>query len=456
MNDLENVKKALVIGTGVSGINAAALLVHKGVEVILYDQKKDADMKAITEKLNEAGAGEKTEIFLGELTQEIIESVDLCVPSPGVSPESEVFKAFTQNGTTIWGEIELASRFEKGKLIAITGTNGKTTTTSIVGEIMKAWNPQVFVVGNIGMPYTAKVEETTETSVSVAEISSYQLETVETFKPDISAILNITPDHMDRHHTMEEYSRVKEIICRNQTRSEVCVLNYDDKRLREFANVCPARVVWFSRQEKAESGYWYHDDIIYEIKDGEEIPVLNVNETGLLGTHNYENMMAAIAITRAAGVPMDIAVHVICSFKAVEHRIEPVRERNGVMYYNDSKGTNPDASIKAIEAMVRPIILIGGGYDKGGEFDDYIQAFEGRVKELVLIGDTADRIEKTALDHGFVNVKKCASLEEAVEVCKEDAVPGDCVLLSPACASWDMFPNYEERGRKFKYCVNKD
>ncbi len=456
MNDLENIKKALVIGTGVSGINAAGLLTHKGIDVILYDQKKDADEKGIREKLDEAGAGENTQILLGELPEEIVENTDLCVPSPGVSPESDVFKKFAEKGITIWGEIELASRFEKGKLIAITGTNGKTTTTSIVGEIMRAWNPQVFVVGNIGMPYTAKVEDTTETSVSVAEISSYQLETVDTFKPDISAILNITPDHMDRHHTMEEYARVKEIICRNQTRDDVCVLNYDDKRLREFANVCPARVVWFSRVEKAESGYWYNDDIIYEIKDGEEIPILNVNETGLLGTHNYENMMAAIAMTKAAGVPMDIVIHVICSFKAVEHRIEPVTEKNGVMFYNDSKGTNPDASIKAIEAMVRPIVLIGGGYDKGGDFDEYIKAFDGRVKELVLIGDTADRIEETAYRYGFNNVKKAGSLEEAVEICKRDASPGDCVLLSPACASWDMFPNYEERGRKFKYYVNKD
>ena len=451
MEDINDIKKAIVIGAGVSGINAANLLsVHVG-NVCLYEENPDVNVDKIRENL----ADERIKIIVGELTEEELESAVLVVPSPGIFPESEIFRRVVAKGKTIWGEIELAYRFEKGEVIAITGTNGKTTTTTLIGEIIKAWNANTFVVGNIGIPYTSEVEKTTEDSVSVAEISSYQLETMITFHPKITAILNITPDHLDRHHTMEEYAGVKESICKNQTKDDICVLNYDDERLREFGERrCPATVVWYGRINRPDRGYYFEDDIIFKVDGDEKIQLININDTNLLGTHNYENMMAAYAVGEAAGVPVDTITRVVKNFKAVEHRIEFVNTVNGVDYYNDSKGTNPDASIKAIEAMRKPTILIGGGYDKSSSFEEYIAAFGDKVKELVLLGTTADKIAETAQKAGFKNVIKVKDMKEAVEVCKRDAQSGDCVLLSPACASWDMFPNYEVRGRKFKEYVN--
>ena len=428
MEDINNIKKAIVIGAGVSGINAANLLSAHVGNVCLYEENPDVNVEKIRENL----ADERIKIVIGELTEEELESAVLVVPSPGVFPESEIFRRVVAKGKTIWGEIELAYRFEKGEVIAITGTNGKTTTTTLTGEIIKAWNANTFVVGNIGIPYTSEV-----------------------FHPKISAILNITPDHLDRHHTMDEYARVKESICKNQTKDDVCVLNYDDERLREFGESrCPATVVWYGRTKRPDRGYYFEDDIIYKVDGEGKTPLVNINDTNLLGTHNYENMMAAYAVGEAAGVPVDTITRVVKNFKAVEHRIEFVSTVNGVDYYNDSKGTNPDASIKAIEAMRKPTILIGGGYDKSSSFEEYIAAFGDKVKELVVLGTTADKIAETAKKAGFENVIKVKDMEEAVAVCKRDAQSGDCVLLSPACASWDMFPNYEVRGRKFKEYVN--
>lgn len=451
MDDINNIKKAIVIGAGVSGINAANLLSAHVGNVCLYEENPDVNVDKIRENL----ADERIKIIIGELTEEELESAVLVVPSPGVFPESEIFRRVAAKGKIIWGEIELAYRFEKGEVIAITGTNGKTTTTTLIGEVIKAWNANTFVVGNIGIPYTSEVEKTTEDSVSVAEISSYQLETMITFHPKIAAILNITPDHLDRHHTMDEYAGVKESICKNQTKDDICVLNYDDERLRDFGERrCPATVVWYGRTRRPDRGYYFEDDIIYKVDGDEKIQLININDTNLLGTHNYENMMAAYAVGEASGVPVETITRVVKNFKAVEHRIEFVSTVNGVDYYNDSKGTNPDASIKAIEAMRKPTILIGGGYDKSSSFEEYIAAFGDKVKELVVLGTTADKIAETAQKAGFENVIKVRDMEEAVKVCKRDAQNGDCVLLSPACASWDMFPNYEVRGRKFKEYVN--
>ncbi len=451
MNEMENINKAIVIGAGVSGINAANLLSAHVGEVCLYEENPKADVEKIRENL----VDERIKVIVGELTDEEMESAVLVVPSPGVFPESEIFRRAVDKGKIIWGEIELAYRFEKGEVIAITGTNGKTTTTTLIGEIIKAWNANTFVVGNIGIPYTSEVEKTTTDSVSVAEISSYQLETMITFHPKIAAILNITPDHLDRHHTMEEYARVKESICKNQTRDDTCVLNYDDERLRDFGeNRCPSNVVWYGRLNRPEKGFYFENDVIFKVDGDDKTALLDINDTNLLGTHNYENMMAAFAVGEAAGVPNDTIIRVIKNFKAVEHRIEFVNTVNGVDYYNDSKGTNEDASIKAIEAMRKPTILIAGGYDKNSTFDEYVKAFGDKVKEVVVLGATADKIIDTAKAAGFTNVVKVKDLEEAVNVCKKDAKKGECVLLSPACASWDMFTNYEVRGRKFKEYVN--
>jgi UDP-N-acetylmuramoylalanine--D-glutamate ligase len=362
--------------------------------------------------------------------------------------------AFRDAGVPIWGEIELAYQFEKGKVLAITGTNGKTTTTSLLGEIMKAYKEQVFVVGNIGIPYTEVVQETTEDSVTVAEMSSFQLETVHDFAPVASAILNVTPDHLNRHHTMENYVAAKEQIAANQGSSMTCVLNFEDDYTKDFAKRCPAKVVFFSSAHILKDGFYLRDEEIYKAVDGQSERLMNIHDMRLLGTHNVENVMAAIAMADSVGVPMEVILRVVCAFQAVEHRIEFVATKNGVDYYNDSKGTNPDAAIKGIQAMVKPTYLIGGGYDKDSTYDEWIENFDGKVKKLVLLGQTKEKIAECAKVHGFTDYLFVDSLEEAIAYCAKEAVSGDAVLLSPACASWGMFPNYEVRGTMFKDMVN--
>lgn len=399
------------------------------------------------------GDDTKAEIILGELSEEVMETLDLVVMSPGVPTDLPVVLKMRDMGIPIWGEVELAYTYGKGDVLAITGTNGKTTTTALLGEIMKNYKESVFVVGNIGNPYTAAALEMREDSVAVAEMSSFQLETIHEFRPKVSAILNITPDHLNRHHTMEAYIKAKEDIAKNQTKEDTCVLNYEDEVTRKIGENVKANVLYFSSQRKLDRGIYLDDGNIIFRQD-EEILVCNVNELKLLGTHNYENVMAAVAMAAAYGTPMEIIRRTIKEFAGVEHRIEFVREKDGVAYYNDSKGTNPDAAIKGIQAMNRPTVLIGGGYDKDSEYEEWIQAFDGKVKLLVLVGATKEKIAEAAERVGFVSYVMADSFEEAVEKCIEAAKPGDAVLLSPACASWGMFKNYEERGDKFKELVN--
>ena len=318
---------------------------------------------------------------------------------------------------------------------------------------MKAHYDSVFVVGNIGDPYTAHALETTEKSVTVAEVSSFQLETIMDFRPNVSAILNITPDHLDRHKTMERYIEIKEGITKNQKENDVCVLNYDDPVLREFGETLKCKVVYFSSREKLKKGLFLDGDQIV-CRDGETVTeIVNIHELKLLGRHNHENVMAAVAIAMNMDVPMDTIRRVVKRFEAVEHRIEFVTERFGVKYYNDSKGTNPDAAMQAIKAMPGPTLLIAGGYDKHSEYDEWIESFGGKVRYLVLIGQTRDKIAECAKRHGFTDIMYAEDLKEAVQVCASYANAGDNVLLSPACASWGMFKNYEERGRMFKEYV---
>ena len=319
---------------------------------------------------------------------------------------------------------------------------------------MNNWKESVFVVGNIGNPYTNVALKTKETSVVVAEISSFQLETVHTFRPKVSAILNITPDHLNRHHTMEAYISAKENIAVNQTEEDFCVLNYEDEETRKFGEKVKAEVLYFSSAHKLKRGvYLDGTKIICDID--RKIEICDVSELNILGTHNYENAMAATAMAYAYGTPVEIIRKTLREFQGVEHRIEFVAEKNGVAYYNDSKGTNPDAAIRGIRAMNRPTVLIGGGYDKDSEYDEWIEAFDGKVKKLVLIGATREKIAETARRHGFQDIVMADTFEEAFERCVESAQPGDAVLLSPACASWGMFKNYEERGDKFKELVNQ-
>ena len=442
-------KKVLVIGFGISGIAAANLLNERGADVVLFDQNPKPAALANLEQLVEFRGVTAT----GELTEEQEAGIEMLVISPGVPIDSPMVEHFREKGALISGEIELAYQCAKGELAAITGTNGKTTTTALVGEILNEAYPSVFVVGNIGDPYTKEAGKMTEETVTVAEISSFQLETIHEFRPHVSAILNITPDHLNRHHTMECYIATKERIVENQTADDICVLNYEDEVLREFGAHIVPQVVYFSSRRELSDGLFLRGEEICIAKDGYSRVLLNIHELNLLGEHNYENVMAAIAVGLGMGVPEEKVLLACRKFVAVEHRIEYVTEVNGVKSYNDSKGTIVDAAIKGIQAMVTPTCLIGGGYDKGSVYDEWIESFDGKVKKLVLIGQTADAIEACARKHGFTNIEKTDSLEHAVQICAEAAAPGESVLLSPACASWGMFDNYEQRGRMFKEIV---
>ena len=442
-------KKVLVFGSGISGIGATRLLEAVGKQVVLYDGNNSLDPEKMKAQI---GEGTKVEIVLGELSDEVIASLEMVVMSPGVPTDLPIVNKMREMGLPISGEIELAYTYGKGDVLAITGTNGKTTTTALLGEIMRNHQESVFVVGNIGNPYTTEALNMNDNSVAVAEVSSFQLETIHEFRPRVSAILNITPDHLNRHHTMEAYIAAKEDVAKNQTEEDTCVLNYEDEVTRKFGEKVKTKVLYFSSQRKLEKGiYLDNGNIVY--KDDEEVILCHVDELQLLGTHNHENVMAASAMAAAYGVPFETIRKTIKEFAGVAHRIEFVCEKNGVAYYNDSKGTNPDAAIKGIQAMNRKTLLIGGGYDKDSEYEEWIEAFDGKVKKLVLLGQTREKIAEAARKVGFEDIILVDSLEEAVKVCAELANEGEAVLLSPACASWGMFKNYEERGDKFKEYV---
>lgn len=444
-------KRVLVVGTGVSGVAAIRLLAAKGAKPVILEGNEKADQEQIRAKIPESIT---YDLIIGNLPEEVMDTLDLAVLSPGVPTDLPFVIKLQDKKIPVWGEIELAYVCGKGRLAAITGTNGKTTTTALTGAIMREYYDSVFVVGNIGLPYTEYALEMKDSSVTVAEVSSFQLETIHSFRPEVSAILNITPDHLNRHHTMQCYIDTKARIAENQTKDQICVLNYEDPELQKLADKIPADIFWFSSVHPLERGIWLDgEDIIY--KDTEEIKICTIHDMQLLGVHNYENVMAAVAITMHMGVPVECIRKAVAEFKAVEHRIEFVREVNGVKYYNDSKGTNPDAAIKAVQAMVTPTVVIGGGYDKQSSYEEWIASFGDTVKCLVLLGATADKIEETARKAGFTNIIRVESLKEAVEVSAAQAQSGEAVLLSPACASWDMFKSYEQRGTLFKEYVNQ-
>lgn len=459
--------KTLVIGSGISGVGAVDLLNRFGADVILYDSSEKLTAEEIEDKLREKlgqeveGQREEYSVhcIAGELPGEIEAQVEAVVLSPGVPTDIPLVNRLRDRQLPILGEIELGFLAERGEVAAITGTNGKTTTTTLVGEIMKAHRgaDKVFVVGNIGNPYTLEAPKTASDTVTVGEISSFQLETIHSFAPKVSAILNITPDHLNRHHTMEAYAAAKEAIACNQNKDNICVLNAENEYTAAFAGRCPARPVLFSSARELENGYYLSGDKIVKSVNGESAELLDIHrDMNLVGICNVENVMAAIAIAEGMGVPMETILKVIREFRAVEHRIEFVATKAGVDYYNDSKGTNPDAAIQGIRAMSKPTVLIGGGFDKGSEYDEWIESFDGKVKYLVLIGQTREKIARCAEKHGFMpdRIRFADTYDECLRLCTELADSGDAVLLSPACASWGMFPNYEVRGQQFKEYVN--
>lgn len=445
-------KKVLVFGAGKSGIAAARMLQRLGAFLVLYDGNEAIDIGAFEDRLD---TSKNLEAYFGEFPMDILGDISLMILSPGISIDHPFVKKIKEKGIPVWGEIELAYRYSKGKIIGITGTNGKTTTTSLVGDIIRTYYDEVYVVGNIGSPYTDIALDSSDESVTIIELSSFQLETIHEFKPDISVILNITPDHLNRHHTMENYIQIKKSITKNQDKNNLSILNYEDKETKKIGEELDIPLVFYSSQHILNYGLYLDGDNILYKKDQIIKLVCNVNELQVLGRHSYENVMAGVAVGIQMGIPMELIYKAITAFKAVEHRIEYVDTINGVSYYNDSKGTNPDASIKAIQAMESPTILIGGGFDKGLVFDEWIKSFGGKVKCLVLMGATREIIADTARKHGFHNIITVNDLKEAVRISAKKAEDGDAVLLSPACASWGMFDNYEQRGRMFKEYVRE-
>lgn len=441
-------QRFFVVGGGRSGLAAAKMLLKLKKDVVVFDGKTDFDTDSFCKKI-----GAKIPFVLGEAKKDDLKNFDACVVSPGVSLETDVMKAVAAENIPIWSEIELAYRYDKGQVVAITGTNGKTTTTSLVYEIVKEWNKNTLLVGNIEIPYTGLALSSVEGGFTVAEISSFQLETMQTVKPRVSAVLNITPDHLDRHKTMENYSALKMSIAKNQDKNDYCILNFEDAYLREHAKELSCNVIFFSSKRKIENGIYLDNKNIVLTVGGRNETVCRTDEVTLVGTHNFENIMAAVAMTYCLGVPLEIIRTVTKRFVAVEHRIEYVCEKDGVTYYNDSKGTNTDAAIKAIDAMPGTTLLIGGGYDKKSDYAEWVSRFPGKVKLLVLIGQTREKIAAACEKIGFKNYVFAESMEEAVNLCAENAKAGDFVLLSPACASWGMFKCYQERGDIFKKLV---
>ena len=446
-------KKVLVIGLGKSGFATAALLAGEA-DVTCWDSKDEEkfDAQAIAD-LRTCGVK-----FLFRDAPSA-SGYDLLVLSPGVPPAIPVCEEAKRLGIEISGELEQAYEHCKGTFYAITGTNGKTTTTALTGEIFKAAGRKTEVVGNIGLPSSARASEADEDTCMVTEVSSFQLETIKEFKPKVSAILNITPDHLNRHGTFEEYARVKGLVFANQDESDFFVYNADDPETVKIVPTCKKAVkVAFSRKFRPDAPCAYAEDgkMYLDADDGQGPRfVIDTADIYIPGAHNLENALAAAAVCFFAGIETGVIARMLKEFKGVEHRIEFVREVKGVRYVNDSKGTNPDASIKAIEATDTPILLIAGGYEKNSDFTDFINGFNGKVKYLLLLGQTAQRFADTARKCGFPEDRMifCADMKDVIFRARSLAEVGDTVLLSPASASWGMYNNFEERGEDFKQLV---
>lgn len=445
-------KKAIVIGMAKSGLAAARLLKELGAEVIVYDAKKIEDLSP--EIVKEIKDNEYDSIFAADPV-EAIKECDIVVMSPGVPPTLPFIILARKLKKYIISEMELGFQFTKGKVAAITGTNGKTTTVSLLGEIMKNAAKTTHVVGNIGTPIAKEALKTSNKDVTIAEVSSYQLDETDTFKPEISAILNITPDHLNRYKTMDNYIASKAQIFKNQDAKDCIVLNWDDKTLREISKSAKGKIYWFSRKDNLKRGAYLRDnDIVFKDDDGIEKYICNKMQVYIPGDHNLENALCAVTVASILGVSAQVIRKTLMTFTGVEHRIEFVREVRGVRYINDSKGTNPDATIKACEAMRAPTVLILGGYDKGGDFFELFNTFNGYIKAVIAIGETKYKIKDAADQCGFNNIVLAETFEQAVEISTDYATPGMNVLLSPACASFDMFNDYEHRGKVFKELVN--
>ncbi|CEQ18493.1 UDP-N-acetylmuramoyl-L-alanine--D-glutamate ligase [Paraclostridium sordellii] len=445
--DLNN-KIVLLVGLAKTGVSTIKKLDKLGAKIIVNDIKSKDQLKDIIKQIENL---DSVEYILGHHLEDI-SNIDLTIVSPGVPLDLPFIKKLQSENINIIGEVELAYKLSKNPtFVGITGTNGKTTTTSLVGEIFKKASKDSYIVGNIGNPVIDTVDLTDENSFLITELSSFQLESIEDFKPRVSTIINITEDHLNRHHTMENYINAKANIFKNQDANDFCILNYDDEIVRELGNKTNAKVLYFSQKEKVSQGAYLDDNnnIVIKVND-KEIKLLNKDELSLPGNHNLENCMAAILMSYVLGINLEIIKDTLKTFKSVEHRLEFVTDKDGIMFVNDSKGTNPDSTIKAITSYDKPIVLIAGGKDKQSDFTEMISYATKNVKALVLLGETADKIEQTAKLQGMNNIFRVSDMKEAVKTAYKLAQSGDVVLLSPACASWDMYPNFEARGLDFK------
>jgi len=429
-------KKILVCGMAKSGQSAALLLCQLGAEVTASDTNVDISW-------DYDPAVYKIQCRLGEDPIRFIEAFDLIIISPGISVYAPFVKKANELNIPVWGEAELAYRLCPCPMIAITGTNGKTTVTTLVGEILLRHNAGTVVAGNIGIPLTSLVSILSKENMVVAEISSFQLETISAFRPSISAVLNMTPDHLDRHGTMENYIAAKARIFENQRQDDMTVLNYDNIITRAMQPI--GRRIYFSMNEQPEGGVYLKDGQIFSHEQG--VNILPISETRVMP----ENALAATALALCAGVAPEIIADVLSNFKGVEHRLELIATIHGVDYYNDSKATNVDAAIKALTSFDHPVVLIAGGYDKNTDFTPWVELFKEKVSHLILMGDTATQIAKTCEAVGFSNYESVEDLQDAVKRAK--ALATATVLLSPACAAWGMFKNFEVRGNLFKKYV---
>jgi UDP-N-acetylmuramoylalanine--D-glutamate ligase len=441
-------KRVLVVGLARTGIATALFCVTRGASVTATDVRSAAEFGDTAERLSRAGI----RLELGGHSERILSEKDLLIPSPGVPPDAPIVQAARAQGIKIWSEIELAYRFLRGRIIGITGSNGKTTTTSLIEHILRHSGFGTMLAGNIGTPLISCVEAANDQTITVTELSSFQLELIESFRPHIALFLNLTPDHLDRHGSMDAYGAAKARIFENQTKADFAVLNADDPGTTPYAPLRP-QALWFSRQKRVAQGADLRGDEIVFRHDGHEDAILKQAEIPLVGAHNLENVLAAACAARLAGAqPEDIA-KAIRSFAGVEHRLEFVSEHNGVRYYNDSKATNVDATLKALDAFPGRILIILGGKDKGSDYTVLQKPLRDKAVLALLIGAAADKIERQIV--GSVAIERAETIERAIEIASHAAQAGDVVLLAPACASFDQFQNYEHRGRVFKELVKQ-
>ena len=451
--NLDNIKnkKVLIVGLGRSGIAAAQAMIRLGADVSIQDSKKEETVdRSLVSFFKTKGAV----CYFDDVPKDM-GVFDMVILSPGVNPELPFIQEAMAKGAEVTGELEIAYRIGRGNFVAITGTNGKTTTTTLTGEIFAAAGRKTHVVGNIGTAVISESLDAGEDDWLVTETSSFQLETTRYFKPRISAILNITPDHLNRHHTMKAYAEAKGKIFANQSADGFLIVNREDRLCMELAKSAKARVVPFSSERELPFGAFVKDGEIIIRDDVCDHPICRTDELKIIGKHNVENALAAAAVSFFAGIPEEIIGETVRGFGGVAHRLEFCAEVDGVKYYNDSKGTNTDATLIALNAIGKDIILIAGGDAKGQSFDGLAEEFDGRVKALVLLGRDAYMIKDAAEKAGFTAVYGCRNMDECVLTAHEIAEPGDTVLLSPACASWDMYDNFEQRGDHFKDCVRR-